>query len=343
MLMTQPDDISSAMRDLILNSSRLSIAVAFWGRGACEFLRIDDAPRGSRILLNADSGACNPAELRKLSKRRNVEVRNEPRLHAKVLISESRLILGSANASANGLGFQAHEIFGWHEACVELRDSKCLSASAAWFDERWRKAERWSESVLRRAESAWKSVRRRAASLALSAGSYELMIDSYEGAPVYVVVTDGGATFDEEEAKSLSSEAGIFTERLDYYEEWPDMPQDALLLAYSAKRNAKLISFDDVWDSSSPVRMIRLKSNIRIYPVYKASSDALEKFGLPLVDRLNWFGAVSRVIELMRRDRSLKANLNSRGASISRPTDWCMSLYDFLQLCSANRISVPLL
>ncbi len=62
------------------------------------------------IVCDVRSGACNPAEICWLQNVLGTQrVRTFDRPHAKVWLGREMAIVGSANASANGLGFKGEE------------------------------------------------------------------------------------------------------------------------------------------------------------------------------------------------------------------------------------------
>jgi hypothetical protein len=87
-------------------SDGADLAIAYWGANATKTLGIDIIKGPVRILCDAYSGACNPDELSKLLQL-DVDLRTRNGLHAKIVITSTSLIVGSANASANGLGRRA--------------------------------------------------------------------------------------------------------------------------------------------------------------------------------------------------------------------------------------------
>ena len=76
-----------------------------------------------RIICDLLSGACNPVEIEKLKGLDGVRVRTRDRLHAKVWIGGNDVIVGSANASHNGLpGDDEDAANASIEAAVESHD-----------------------------------------------------------------------------------------------------------------------------------------------------------------------------------------------------------------------------
>jgi hypothetical protein len=125
--------LSAAIRD-ILNQKRADIAVAFWGKGACERLAIPPNARGSRVACDARSGACNPSAISDLMER-NVAIVDVPGLHAKVYIGEKGAVISSANASANGLGEEGDELLAGLEVGYLTTRQKDLELARRWFDD----------------------------------------------------------------------------------------------------------------------------------------------------------------------------------------------------------------
>jgi hypothetical protein len=133
------------------------IAVAFWGRGAATELKInkDGHPR---IICNLESGACDPDEIKKM-KDAGLEIRSHRQLHAKVYFTETGAIVGSANASTNGLAMQG-SFSAWREANILFDDSATLKELRTWFDKIWKVARDISDDDIKNARRIWKERRK---------------------------------------------------------------------------------------------------------------------------------------------------------------------------------------
>jgi hypothetical protein len=84
-------------------------------------------------------------------------------LHAKVYLSEKGAVVTSANASANGLGFEGAEQGNWIEAGTSFED---IESIVRWFDRQWKEETRKiEESDLKTAKNAHRQNRRRRPSL----------------------------------------------------------------------------------------------------------------------------------------------------------------------------------
>jgi hypothetical protein len=107
------------------------------------------------------SGACNPDEVTKLrdglGHDRVMKCRN---LHAKVWLVDGRCVLGSSNASANGLAQEGQETSGLIEANVLIDDPACVKTTSDWYEITVRKAAtEISSKDLELAWTRWKAQR----------------------------------------------------------------------------------------------------------------------------------------------------------------------------------------
>lgn len=138
------------------------IAVAYWGTGIPEALSLD-ACGSSRIICDVSSGGTNPAALKSLGAPNNDNLRHIPKLHAKVYISSVGVVVGSANASDNGIGRTPVTL----EAGIFCKSEGDSGTNAAdWFEERWSDAKQIDAAALAWCEQNW---RRSAASRAIEA------------------------------------------------------------------------------------------------------------------------------------------------------------------------------
>ncbi len=117
-------DYLECIRNRLAGSNNNRLAVAFWGRGAMKALGIEcpkSPQRNYQIICNLTTGGTNPAEI-ELLRGKGYDVRHSPRLHAKVFRFADSAVIGSANASANGLGFECNEMNNWSELGVLITD-----------------------------------------------------------------------------------------------------------------------------------------------------------------------------------------------------------------------------
>lgn len=150
-------DILKQVRDLLTMADHADLAVAFWGKGAAEMLQLN-ATKQTRIICDALSGGCNPTELRTLFElsdrsQKRVQLRHLRGLHSKVYLTRQGAVVGSANASTNGLGEEVSP--GTIEATILTRSPTSLKDIQHWFDEMWKRALEVDEQTLRKARLAW--------------------------------------------------------------------------------------------------------------------------------------------------------------------------------------------
>ena len=154
------EQIQEAIKDLVAEKEDLEIAVAYWGKGALKqtglLERIQKNPDGIKIICDLTSGACNPAPIKRLRKEK-VQIRTAEKMHAKVWICGNEVILGSANASANGLGFDTvGEVQGNVEAAIRTGNRAFSKETKDWFRDLWDKSYEITQDELDWATNQWK-------------------------------------------------------------------------------------------------------------------------------------------------------------------------------------------
>ncbi|SEP50735.1 hypothetical protein SAMN02990966_07748 [Rhodospirillales bacterium URHD0017] len=132
----------------IAKSKRLRCAVAFWGAGA-EKLVGEFKHRDIKIICNLNHLGTNPRVVAAFPR---ACVKRHDDLHAKVYIGSKYTIVTSANASADGLGFEGVEADGWIEAGIRFRTSQEI---VAWFNRLWTISERITDADIDTAIRAW--------------------------------------------------------------------------------------------------------------------------------------------------------------------------------------------
>ena len=120
----------SAVRSTVA-LGQADVAVAFWGPEAVDLLQMPADARSIRVACDAFSGACSPKALGELL-RRGARVYDSPGLHAKVYLGNGTLVVGSANASANGFGQHIPENGLDLEAASVSRQADDLAEATRW-------------------------------------------------------------------------------------------------------------------------------------------------------------------------------------------------------------------
>lgn len=232
-------------QSLLRTEARISLAIAFWGQGAQVLLENAWSGERLRLLCNLGSGGTNPGVIRDLlalrSERPGLEVLTLDALHAKVAVGEQAAIVGSANVSANGLGFEGPECVGWQEAGLLVKDhSQCLQMQV-WFDELWQQGEEITEEKLTAAEDRWlknRGSRPLTATKLVDASAASLKNRGIHLAIYRLRASDQAlveASLANKEAQRSDSPE-IRNAKLDFFEDWPDyseepLPKDVPILA----------------------------------------------------------------------------------------------------------------
>lgn len=144
-------ELSDAVRNLDCQE-RWWCAVAFWGIGSEEMLK-KSGRKNVRLICNLIMGGTNPNVIENCL---GEHLKQHSTLHAKVYIGDHQAIVTSANASANGLGFEAGVASGWLEAGVLIDDPKQLKGICEWFDRTWKASREITKADIENAKRSWK-------------------------------------------------------------------------------------------------------------------------------------------------------------------------------------------
>lgn len=223
---------------LIEGGQHVSLAVAFWGRGADKLIETAWAGESLRILFNLGNGGTNPKVIRSLLdisiRLPGLELRIADDLHAKVAVSETAAIIGSANCSVNGLGLEGPECAGWEEAGVRIDDHTQIAHIQGWFDGLWARGHAITEQRLSDAQIQWD---RNRSSRPKLAKSFSEALDAGElrNRDIHVEIHQLKAS---DEAVEAAAEAikqarrdgvpEVRNTKVDFYEDWPDDSDEPL-------------------------------------------------------------------------------------------------------------------
>jgi HKD family nuclease len=213
----------AAIVDALASSSSPKLAVAFWGDGAVEKLGLDREGANAKILINLESGACNPREIRKLLGRRpRIEVRTNARLHAKLYWTENKAIIGSSNASSNGLAVEGRELTSWAEANLLVSAPDLLAEMSSWFDNLFQSSLTVEEKDLIQAETIWTKRRAdRAPGISSAAGLIETCrrsIDHPVWMKTWVSFTRDEPTREAMETYAALKDEALLADDVDFYQ-----------------------------------------------------------------------------------------------------------------------------
>jgi hypothetical protein len=147
--------VAAEVKKLIKDETDIRIAVAFWGKGGCDLLGLAAASGTPRVICNLDSGACNPDEIVALRGRSNL--RTHPQLHAKIYWTPRGVIIGSSNASTNGLWGEGKDARGWREANILIRNEALTTEVGKWFDAQWEEGRAVTPEMIETSRPLWKT------------------------------------------------------------------------------------------------------------------------------------------------------------------------------------------
>lgn len=259
-----------AIRELLKGADVAKFAVAFWGKDAANTLGISSRTKPIKIICNLQSGACNPGEIRKLLKLAPiVEVRTNPRLHAKVYWTPEGVVIGSSNASADGLAVEGNELSSWAEANDHTNDHSILEQSSDWFDKQFDLSKPILNADFLQAEELWNTRQYHRPLVSPVNGSLIELVRENIHHPIWktVNVTCWQDDLSEDAASRLSGIAANHpsADELLAYEGWEDYLKESYWTLDFYINPDSTISFNYIWKilrylPSSPDLSLAVKS-----------------------------------------------------------------------------------
>lgn len=141
----QGADLGQAIKHVV-GGGNVRCAVAFWGGGSDALFTPQSISR-PRIICDVSMGGTSVRALRDLGAPKNDDLRHVPGFHAKLYLSDRGAVVGSANASHNGIGFDAPP--GLIEAGVALDvGDQAYTDAALWFETIWSLSKKVGKSAL---------------------------------------------------------------------------------------------------------------------------------------------------------------------------------------------------
>lgn len=281
----------SKIRSLLSRSKCARIAVAYWGAGAIDRIGLEHLKgKDARIVCDLLSGACKPSVVKELQDMFGWEnIKTCDRLHAKAWITDHGAVIGSSNASANGLGDEGVETIGLIEANIYATDSALLQSLNQWFDTTvWQRARLIKEVDFERACELWK--RRRGDRPLRSSRS---LLAALKDAPasladrnLLVWLYRDNYRSNEAEAELKLAMEELEDKNLDCWE-GADAPPGAHILDFHLQRNGKA-KFTGLWRVLSENQKRTTKnSDILLCKEVKSFE------GLPLGEKVGWEAAAT--------------------------------------------------
>lgn len=246
------DNYFQEVKEIISDNESVDIAVAFWGKGAVDIFKGRKNYSKIRIICNLESSACNPNVIRDL-KELGINIKTNRHLHAKVLSATKFTIIGSANISANGLSLENSELNGWLEAGILTEDKEISNEIKKWFEGLWLSSLEVSDKLLSDANDQWKQ-RRNFRPMPLKnksiLGAAQDNMVFFENRNIYFAIyrckpTNEALNAFESEKNSIDMASDV-SGSVGFYEEWHDLPNNALIIdVYYGVRGG--VQFEGFW------------------------------------------------------------------------------------------------
>ncbi len=255
--------VVAPIRKLARGCPDLRVAVAFWGEGSVENLRLTRAKNG-RVICNLESGGCNPKEIRKLRALKKLKIKTHAQLHAKIYWSPEAAVIGSSNASANGLVVDPGAAKGWREANVLFDQEDELRRTGQRFNELWKQGKAITNQLLKDADLKWKARARATKEISVKSstlfGAFTEDPSVFKDEPIFLAIY-GERASREALAERKKWKAKKKTERFDdglsvksstltAYEDWHTMPPGAWLIdcSFINPQKPKAYGIYRVWE-----------------------------------------------------------------------------------------------
>lgn len=252
-LLIQNHQTKNHIEQIIKKSTDIKFAVAFWGYGSNETIK-KAKNKKVKIICNLESGATNPHEIIKIGKSIGFKnIRSVKNLHAKVYLTNNKMILGSSNFSANGLSIEGDEANKLIEANVLIDNQVIIKQTYNWFNSLWNDAQNIDEKYCQKFIPKW--AKRRVITGGRSNEpdffkAYESGV--YNNEDIYIIVDIGGFTAAEEKigdkiAKETFSDDLFYKgKEISYWHGYKTVPRDKHIINYFLESNGKFIYYG-IW------------------------------------------------------------------------------------------------
>lgn len=252
-LLTQNSQTKKQIEQIIKESTDIKFAVAFWGYGSGETIK-KAKHKKVKIICNLESGATNPYEIIKIGKLIGFKnIRSIKNLHAKVYLTNNKMILGSSNFSANGLSIEGDETNKLIEANVLIDNQLIIKQTNLWFNSLWNSAEKVNEKYCQQFIPKWAKRRVITDGQNLEPDFFKAYENGvYNNEDIYIIVDIGGFTAAEEKigdkiAKETFSDDLFYKgKEISYWYGYKSVPRDKHIINYFLESNGKFIYYG-IW------------------------------------------------------------------------------------------------
>ena len=250
---SRKNEIANKIKQIFSNTSYITCVVAFWGRGALELFNgvVEEKRKTVRIVCNLTMGATNPRVIEELISK-GFQVKHNPVLHSKVYWTDKGVILGSPNASANGLSFEGNEQEGWLEAAIFADGQSEIDMTGSYVNDIWCQSEEITDQVLAVAWERWKKRRP-----LLPPNRNLTFIDAlrqgrFSGRQhcIYIAVDEGGVADPDHAAAQGQELQNQYRELqgkvVEPWEGWDDIPREQYIIGYFSGPQGG-VHFTSIW------------------------------------------------------------------------------------------------
>ena len=309
--LTDGPSIRKCVAKLLKGSSPAYIASPYWTKGTLTALGFGAGSLDGKLAVLCDlrSGACDPTAIQDMLNR-GASVVSVDRLHAKVYIGDSGVIVGSANATTAGLWHGSNSDAGNHEAAICATSSDAALPWLKW----WRELatagidlsnKQIANLLLDIAGQEVAAAKPRASSLlkALIDGSYS------DGAIPLHVTIDWLDADDEVVEKSVDLSSKLHR-TIGYWQRWPTMPKRANVISFMLEKDGR-IWLEDVWRTPDDPRSAMDLATKAIYVSKVETIDGRYKLDQPH----RWSRAARKCVE----DSKYRHHFQGSGTGVCLP------------------------
>ena len=282
------------LRQRVSSGQPATLAVAFWGAEARHHLGLARRAAAApiRIICNLAMGGTNPFEIEELMSTAGVSVEQSDHLHGKVYLFDDAVMIGSSNASANGLSFEGVEALSWQEANIVSEDRAILAAAAEWVAQLSTRA--ITPQDLSDAKLAWRLRRSNIIAPNHKRSIVDLLADgpsSIVGKGVYLAVYT--AELDKRGLEARDVARTEYGPHVDAFQDWGDLPQNGTFICFWRGARGG-IQFDDAWKRASDLPDLAFEGG-----TLQLCFPTKMPLGLihPRIDREGWREVVKRLID----------------------------------------------
>jgi hypothetical protein len=240
-------ELQPAVSKLIKQGRPARVVAPSWGSKALEVLGIKTGDLMGRlqVICNLFAESTDPAVIKRLIKR-GADVRFHQHVHAKVYFNQKKAIVGSANVS--GIAFYGYKSATNFELCAELQEPRLLDELSQWWACLWEAAtplELGTEMTARLFEAA-EYMRDQSP----KARTLQEAVTQSPGIFANVFVRVDFFNLPDAVAKRTRCKTEALGDHgieVGAWAEWFDMPPQAEIISYVARKLDGTVYFDGIW------------------------------------------------------------------------------------------------